>query len=158
VTAILSHATSSRDGCSTLAVTVSSRGRYPRSEQEENAAKLPYPGGMNLGKPLKSTVHPLRPDIPIYLGAEGPKNVAMTAEIADGWIPAFFSPKNNKFYSAALAEGFARRAPERSRLRGGRQRACHHQRRYRGGGRWCGRRWRCTSAAWTRAASTSTSR
>src|SRR5207244_6529088 len=46
---------------------------------------LPYPGGMNLGKPLKSTVHPLRSDIPIYMGAEGPKNVALAAEIADGW-------------------------------------------------------------------------
>ena len=70
--------------------------------------KLPHPGGTGLGKPLKSTVHPLRKDIPIYLGAEGPKNVAMAAEIADGWLPIFFSPKSDKFYRAALAEGFAR--------------------------------------------------
>ncbi len=70
--------------------------------------KLPYPGGTGLGKPLKSTVHPLRTDIPIYLGAEGPKNVAMAAEIADGWLPIFFSPKSDKFYRTALAEGFAR--------------------------------------------------
>ncbi len=76
--------------------------------------KLPYPGGMNLGKPLKSTVHPLRTDIPIYLGAEGPKNVAMAAEIADGWLPAFFSPKNEKFYRDALAEGFARPGARRT--------------------------------------------
>ena len=70
--------------------------------------KLPYPGGTGLGKPLKSTIHPLRTDIPIYLGAEGPKNVAMAAEIGDGWLPIFFSPKSDKFYRAALAEGFAR--------------------------------------------------
>ncbi|MGH3519863.1 MAG: LLM class F420-dependent oxidoreductase [Haloechinothrix sp.] len=70
--------------------------------------QLPYPGGAGLGKPLKSTVHPLRPDIPIYLAAEGPKNVALSAEIADGWLPLFFSPKTDDFYRAALAEGFAR--------------------------------------------------
>ncbi len=70
--------------------------------------QMPFPGGTGLGKPLKSIVKPLREDIPIYLGAEGPKNVAMTAEIADGWLPIFFSPKSNDFYAAALAEGFAR--------------------------------------------------
>ncbi|MDH3300804.1 MAG: LLM class F420-dependent oxidoreductase [Acidimicrobiia bacterium] len=70
--------------------------------------QLPYPGGTGLGKPLKSTIHPLRTDIPIYLGAEGPKNVAMTAEIADGWLPLFFSPADNDFYHEALSEGFAR--------------------------------------------------
>jgi F420-dependent oxidoreductase-like protein len=75
---------------------------------------LPFPGGANLGKPLKSTVHPLREDIPIMLGAEGPKNVAMAAEIADGWLPMFFSPKSNDFYSAALAEGFARPGARRT--------------------------------------------
>jgi F420-dependent oxidoreductase-like protein len=69
---------------------------------------LPYPGGMGLGKALKSTIHPLRTDIPIFLAAEGPKNVAMAAEIADGWLPLFFSPKSDKFYRNALAEGFAR--------------------------------------------------
>jgi F420-dependent oxidoreductase-like protein len=70
--------------------------------------QLPYPGGMGLGKPLKSTIHPLRPGIPIYLAAEGPKNVALAAEIADGWLPLFISPRNDKFYRDALAEGFAR--------------------------------------------------
>jgi F420-dependent oxidoreductase-like protein len=69
---------------------------------------LPYPGGSGLGKPLKSTVHPLRSDIPIMLGAEGPKNVALAAEIADGWLPMFFSPKMDGFYRDALADGFAR--------------------------------------------------
>ncbi len=69
---------------------------------------LPYKGGADLGKALKSTVHPLRNDIPIYLGAEGPKNVAMTGEIADGWLPLFFSPSDDDFYRTALAEGMAR--------------------------------------------------
>ncbi|MFN2561940.1 MAG: LLM class F420-dependent oxidoreductase [Jatrophihabitans sp.] len=75
---------------------------------------LPYPGGANLGKPLKSTVHPLRSDIPIMLGAEGPKNVALSAEIADGWLPMFFSPKMDGFYREALAEGFARPGARRT--------------------------------------------
>jgi F420-dependent oxidoreductase-like protein len=70
--------------------------------------QMPLHGGAALGKPLKSIVKPLREDIPIYLGAEGPKNVAMSAEIADGWLPIFFSPKSDPFYRAALAEGFAR--------------------------------------------------
>jgi F420-dependent oxidoreductase-like protein len=70
---------------------------------------MPYTGadGMGIGKPLKSTVHPLRAEIPIYLGAEGPKNVALAAEICDGWLPLFFSPKEDAWYRARLAEGFA---------------------------------------------------
>jgi F420-dependent oxidoreductase-like protein len=70
--------------------------------------QLPYPGGAGLGKPLMPTVHPLRSDIPIMLAAEGPKNVALAAEIADGWLPLWFSPKSDAFYREALAEGFAR--------------------------------------------------
>lgn len=69
---------------------------------------MPYQGGMGLGKALKSTIHPLRTDIPIYLAAEGPKNVALAAEICDGWLPLFFSPKINKFYADALNEGFSK--------------------------------------------------
>ena len=68
---------------------------------------MPYAGGTGLGKPLKSTIHPLRKEIPIYLGAEGPKNVALAAEICDGWLPLFFSPKDDAHYRACLAEGFA---------------------------------------------------
>jgi F420-dependent oxidoreductase-like protein len=68
---------------------------------------MPLRGGTGLGKPLKSTVHPLRSDIPIFLGAEGPKNVALAAEICDGWLPLFFSPKEDAFYRTCLAEGFA---------------------------------------------------
>jgi F420-dependent oxidoreductase-like protein len=70
--------------------------------------RLPCPGGAGLGKPLRSTVHPLRADLPIFLAAEGPKNVALAAEIADGWLPLWFSPKLDGMYRAALAEGFAR--------------------------------------------------
>ena len=69
---------------------------------------LPYPGGTGLGKPLKPIVHPLRRDIPIVLGAEGPKNVALAAEIADGWFPIFFSPNHMGEFATSLAEGFAR--------------------------------------------------
>jgi F420-dependent oxidoreductase-like protein len=54
--------------------------------------KLPIEGGTGLGKPLKLINKPLRTHIPIYLGAEGPKNVEMATEIADGWLPLFYSP------------------------------------------------------------------
>ena len=70
--------------------------------------QLPLAGGIGLGKPLKSITHPLRADLPIYLAAEGPKNVALSAEIADGWLPMFYAPRVDGFYRDALAEGFAR--------------------------------------------------
>jgi F420-dependent oxidoreductase-like protein len=76
---------------------------------------LPYPGGTGLGKPLKSIVHPLRPEIPIILGAEGPNNVALAAEIADGWFPIFFSPRHMAEFADALAQGFARPGARRSK-------------------------------------------
>ncbi|MGW7531223.1 LLM class F420-dependent oxidoreductase [Amycolatopsis sp. NPDC054798] len=76
--------------------------------------QLPLQGGTGLGKPLTPTVHPLRADLPIYLAAEGPKNVALAAEICDGWLPLFFSPKSDAFYRAALEEGFARPGARRS--------------------------------------------
>jgi F420-dependent oxidoreductase-like protein len=68
---------------------------------------LPVRGGAGLGKALKSTVHPLRADLPIFLAAEGPKNVALAAEIADGWLPLFFAPKQDGYYRECLAQGFA---------------------------------------------------
>jgi F420-dependent oxidoreductase-like protein len=76
---------------------------------------IPYSGigATGLGKPLKIIVHPVRNDVPIYLAAIGPKNVALTAEIADGWLPIFFSPERaGAVHGPMLAEGFA--------LRGGR--------------------------------------
>lgn len=79
-------------------------------ESHGNFYDLPYTAtdGAGLGKPLKSTVHPLRRDIPIFLGAEGPKNVALSGEICDGWLPLFFSPKEDAFYRNCLNEGFAK--------------------------------------------------
>ena len=78
---------------------------------------LPFTGenSVGLGKPLKSIVHPLRADIPIWLGAEGPKNVAQTAEIADGWIPIFYTPNTAGMYDPWLEEGFARPGARRTR-------------------------------------------
>ena len=76
--------------------------------------QLPVDGGTGLGKPLRSILHPYRTEIPVYLGAEGPKNVALAAEIADGWLAMFFSPTMNDFYATALAEGFARPGARRS--------------------------------------------
>ena len=66
---------------------------------------LPYhgEGAWGLGKPLRSITHPLRPRIPIFLGAEGPKNVALTAEIADGWLPLYYSPFRPEVYADQLA-------------------------------------------------------
>jgi F420-dependent oxidoreductase-like protein len=78
---------------------------------------LPYrgPGATGLGRPLKPITHPLRADIPIWLGAEGPKNVAQTAEIADGWIPIFYTPDTAGMYQPWLDEGFARAGARRTR-------------------------------------------
>jgi F420-dependent oxidoreductase-like protein len=78
---------------------------------------LPYrgPGSVGLGKPLKPIVHPLRADLPIWLGAEGPRNVAQTAEIADGWIPIFYTPGSAAMYQPWLDEGFARPGARRTR-------------------------------------------
>jgi F420-dependent oxidoreductase-like protein len=73
---------------------------------------LPYEGGAGLGKPLRSTVHPLRPDLPIHLAAQGPRNIALAAEIADGWLPLFYSPRMDATYRDLLADGFSRRAPD----------------------------------------------
>ncbi len=69
---------------------------------------LPLPGGTGLGKALKPITHPLRADLPIILGAEGPKNIALAAEISDGWLPIFYAPKHEAMYRESLAEGFAR--------------------------------------------------
>jgi len=75
---------------------------------------LPLPAGQGtgLGKPLKIIAHPVRSRIPIYVAALGEKNVAMTAEIADGWLPLFFLPeKVNEVFGPSLDAGAAKRAP-----------------------------------------------
>jgi F420-dependent oxidoreductase-like protein len=68
--------------------------------------RIPYdgPGATGLGKPLKMMMRPLRPDIPIYLAAIGPKNVALAAEIADGWLPIFVDPER---FDAAFGPSIA---------------------------------------------------
>jgi F420-dependent oxidoreductase-like protein len=75
---------------------------------------LPLPGGTGLGKALKSSVRPLREDIPIYLAAEGPKNIALAGELCDGWLALFYSPHHDAFYRDALAEGLSRPGARRS--------------------------------------------
>ncbi|HEX3801995.1 MAG TPA: LLM class F420-dependent oxidoreductase [Solirubrobacteraceae bacterium] len=70
--------------------------------------RLPYEGGTGLGKPLKLILHPLRDRIPIYVGALGPRNVELTAEIADGWLPIFFAPSRYEdVFAENLERGFA---------------------------------------------------
>lgn len=66
---------------------------------------LPYqgPDAVGLGKPLKSITHPPRADIPIYLGAEGPKNVTLAAESFDGWVPLYYSPQRPEVYADQIA-------------------------------------------------------
>jgi F420-dependent oxidoreductase-like protein len=66
------------------------------------------PDVTGLGKPLRTIVHPLRPDLPIYLAAIGPRNVALAAEIADGWLPTFLSPERMDVFRPSMAEGFSR--------------------------------------------------
>ncbi len=76
---------------------------------------LPLPSGQGtgLGKPLKLIQHPYRTDIPIWIAAMGPKNVEMTAEVADGWFPFLFVPERaEEVWGADLAAGAARRPAE----------------------------------------------
>jgi F420-dependent oxidoreductase-like protein len=71
---------------------------------------LPPGEGTGLGKPLKIINHPVRPRIPIWVAALGEKNVALTAEVADGWLPIFFVPdKVKEVFGPSLSEGAARR-------------------------------------------------
>jgi F420-dependent oxidoreductase-like protein len=74
---------------------------------------LPADQGTGLGKPLKLINHPVRDNIPIYIASLGPKNVQLTAEIADGWLPAFFHPdKAHQVWGDDLAIGAKTRDPE----------------------------------------------
>ncbi len=74
---------------------------------------LPPEKGTGLGKPLKFITHPVRDSIPIYVASLGPKNVEMTAELADGWLPLFYIPERAKdVWGDDLAAGFAKRSPE----------------------------------------------
>ena len=70
---------------------------------------LPYvgEGSWGLGKSLKPITHPLRANLPIFLGAEGPKNVSMTAEIAEGWLPLYYSPYRQEVYADQIKDAKA---------------------------------------------------
>ena len=74
-----------------------------RNDGEHYPLPFTGEGAWGLGKPLKSITHPLREDLPIFLGSEGPKNVAMTAEIADGWLPLYYSPYRQEVYADQIA-------------------------------------------------------
>jgi F420-dependent oxidoreductase-like protein len=78
--------------------------------------QIPYqgPDATGLGKPLKSILHPIRSEIPIYLAAIGPKNVALAGEIADGWLPIFYAPEHEGLFTGPLDEGLARAGRDRS--------------------------------------------
>ncbi|MGI8662466.1 MAG: LLM class F420-dependent oxidoreductase [Acidimicrobiales bacterium] len=73
---------------------------------------LPSGEGTGLGKPLKLINHPVRADIPVYIASLGEKNVELTAEVADGWLPLFFVPEKAKeVFGPALEAGSAKRDP-----------------------------------------------
>ena len=67
------------------------------------AYQVPFEGGTGLGKPLKLMIAPKRTEVPIYLAAIGPKNVALAAEIADGWLPIFYAPRHRHVFRDALS-------------------------------------------------------
>jgi F420-dependent oxidoreductase-like protein len=77
-----------------------------RVEFHGETLELPLPDGP--GKALKLTITPVQERIPIYLAAIGPKNTALAAEIADGWIPTLFSPEHVGEFRPLLEEGFSR--------------------------------------------------
>lgn len=84
--------------------------REGRLSYDGDLYQIPYQGAdaTGLGKPLKSTLH-AQPDIPIYLAAIGPQNVALAAEVADGWLPIFFAPRQyDDVFRPHVEEGLAR--------------------------------------------------
>ena len=89
--------------------------RRDRLEYHGRHYTLPLPAGQGtgLGKPLKLINHPVRERIPIVVAALGPKNVALAAELAEGWQPIFYYPeKAGLTWDAPLAEGRAKRDPQ----------------------------------------------
>ncbi|MFG2097503.1 LLM class F420-dependent oxidoreductase [Streptomyces sp. NPDC048612] len=80
---------------------------------------LPYrgPGSSGGARPVKADMKPLRPDLPVYLGAIGPRNVALTGEIADGWLAGLYAPEHEAALTAPLDEGLARAGRSRADLR-----------------------------------------
>jgi F420-dependent oxidoreductase-like protein len=89
--------------------------RRERVEHDGAAYTVPLPPeqGTGLGKPLKLITHPVRDRIPIYVASLGPKNVEMTAELADGWMPLFYVPEKAKsVWGESLGKGAANRAAD----------------------------------------------
>lgn len=89
--------------------------RRERVEHQGKVYQLPLPEGQGtgLGKALKIITHPQRADIPIYVASLGHKNVAMTAEVADGWLPIFYNPyKAADVWGVDLAAGAAKRSAD----------------------------------------------
>ena len=78
--------------------------------------QVPIDRGTRTAPALKSSMHPHRPEIPIYLAANGPRNVALAAEIADGWLPSMYVPDHDDVVVEALTEGTSRRDPARPPL------------------------------------------
>ncbi|MGD9619886.1 MAG: LLM class F420-dependent oxidoreductase [Mycolicibacterium sp.] len=88
--------------------------RRERLSYQGKYYRIPLPAGQGtgLGKPLKIINHPVRERIPITIAALGPKNVELTAEIAEGWQPVFFYPeKSGEVWGEALKSGAAKRDP-----------------------------------------------
>ena len=76
---------------------------------------LPVPNGTSgIDQAIRSTVKPLRANLPVLIGSFGPNNVAMTAEVADGWLAGFFAPERGDIFKVWLDEGFARPGARRS--------------------------------------------
>ena len=125
-----------------------------RLDYDGETLKLPLPGGP--GKALKLTIAPVQERIPIYLAAIGPKNTALAAEIADGWLPTLFAPEH--------VAGFGRCSRRAPRARAARSRASTSRRPSRLAitddveprATSCARSSPSTSAAWARASRTST--
>jgi F420-dependent oxidoreductase-like protein len=93
--------------------------RRERLEYDGAHYQIPLPPGQGtgLGKALKLINHPVRSNIPIILASLGPKNVEMTAELADGWEPIFYYPEKAKqVWGDALAAGCAKRDPALGQL------------------------------------------
>jgi F420-dependent oxidoreductase-like protein len=89
--------------------------RKSKLEHEGRYYTMPLPEGQGtgLGKPLKIIAHPVRDRIPVWVASLGPKNVAMTAEVADGWLPLFFLPEKVKdVWGADLDAGRAKRSAD----------------------------------------------
>ncbi len=89
--------------------------RRERVEHEGRYYQVPLPGGqgIGLGKPLKLITHPVRDRIPVYVASLGPKNVEMTAEVAEGWMPILYVPEKAKsVWGDALAKGAANRSAD----------------------------------------------